>query len=452
MSKKRNHKKVITRRKLKQKNISKNLTNSLEPTEAQKHKIIEEYAENSGLKVMPSLMEALERQDIASSSEYLSAKEKFLNWFSSYVEDSVLKSGTANYLPSLVTTFIIPLDFRLPLPEEYISGALWGLDRVSGLSFVTAFSKILPIGDAGIKVTYLLVSLCDNETARLMNANNRVSIEKAFEKAINVANSVIAGLQTLPGFHDHNMHDLTALSSNTILKWFTFNRDTKNFSEVQVSEDLDKTFVNIITSMPVKSEKLERFKINHVWKTFTNDKVFKLISLFNSAVNSRCFGRDDQAIIDADTFVEYSLGYIYCEIRISNGDDEKEVIEHFKSITKPGIRAIWGELAPLLGFNNGDELKNKVGFEKYNIYCRLKRNHLHHHFMTDNYGEMDSMFAVFFSGEMIRRTCEIVIESQLKKESLIIAKMTALAESTLFFKELTEECAKAHPGLKLLIS
>lgn len=446
MSKKRERKKVVAKRKTKRADFFK------EPTEAQKRQVVKDFAENSGLIVMPSLIEALEYQNITDTPEFVSARDKLIKWFSSYIEKTVSKAGPTNYLPDLMVTFIIPLDFKVPLPEEYISGALWGSNYVSELSFVTTFSKILPIGDAGVKISYLLVSMCDNETARLIKTNERHNIEKAFEKAISIANAVISGLQAVPGTHDHNMHDLTAISLNTVLKWFTYKRDAEQISEIHTMEDLDRTFTDIIISAPISGGHLERFKINHTWKTFTDNKVFKLISLFNSAVNARCFGRDDQAIISADTFVEYSLGYIYCELRIANGDDSKEVIEEFNKITKPGIAAIWDKMAPLLGFTDKESLKSDVLFDKYDAYCRKKRNHLHHHFMTDSYGEIDSMFAVYFCGEMIRRICELAINSRPEKTSLIIAEMSTLGDSTLFFKTLTKECVKAHPAFAPIIS
>ena len=444
---KRDHKKALARRanRIKAKNA---VLQPESPTQEQKEVVFNEYSEDSGFSVMPSMVEALGFQDIASDEKFAVARDKTTEWLVDGVKSVIAQAKALDYLPNMAITFVLPLGFHLPLPEYYVSGAISGLKNATEANCVTVFSKILPVGNAGIKTSYMLISMCDNEVVRLARTKKVSSYQVLFNKAVALANNVIAGLQSVHNIHNHNMHNLTPLSVNAIIQWYFTDRSTRGCSEIQKATDEERLFTDILTSQPIVGDALEHYKINHSWAYFTGDKVFALISLFNSAVNSRCFGRDDQAILSADTFVEYALGYIYCEIKAVMGDELVDAVKNFNQMTKSGIGAVWGEYVKMLDYEDSKEgieaLKNDVGFGKYDVHCRDKRNDLHHHFMANNYNETDSLLAVYYSGEMIRKLCELVLKKYSQKNSLLPAKLELLRNSTLFFKGMTEHLSEVN--------
>lgn len=401
---------------------------------AEKQKLYNTYAENSKVFPLPSTIEALANQNIMYNENFLPIKNKILNWFDTQIDEVAQKSKKINYLPDEVLSFVIPLDFFLPLPKSYTSGAIYHEgNNIIAANCVANIPKIIPVGNSAIKITYLIISLCDNETTRLLNLKTKRSLTKCFEKAIMYGNQVISSYQAIPSRHNHYIHKITSFSSPGKLEYFVFNRKNKKTLYKETKNIRDNVFGEVFNCRPLEQDELNYYKNYHVRKIFSNDKIFDLVSTINKAVNYRCFGFNDDAILLADKFVEYALGYLYCEIRITRGEDRTNVYEDYAKLDE---KKIFSRLWKLLGYPSKKSFENVIGFQKWYDDCRTKRNELTHRFVTKNFNGVESEEAVFSACEIIRKTCNAIINKEPNIPRHFAEKIVFLENSTRLFRDM----------------
>ena len=98
---------------------------------------------------------------------------------------------------------------------------------------------------------------------------------------------------------------------------------------------------------------------------------------------------------------------------------------------------IWGELASILDISV-KKLKKSVGFYEWMKNCHQRRNQLTHRFLFDNYSGRESLDALFYSEELIRKLCEMIEEKYKNNSYPIVEKARFLKESTRIMKGLHE--------------
>ena len=148
----------------------------------------------------------------------------------------------------------------------------------------------------------------------------------------------------------------------------------------------------------------------------------------------------------ADNFVELSLGYLYCEIRIARDEDRITVYEDYSKIKN--MHEIWSALVDLLDYESKTKLRNDIGFDDWMRDCRNKRDDLTHRFLTGNFTGKESLEAIYSSGELIRKLC-MIIDNKIKTPNYPISdKMQLLASSTSFIKGMREHDEAERKGKK----
>jgi hypothetical protein len=429
MLKKRNHKEVIRKRKNRQENQKK------KAEEQVFEELCKEYSEGKNSMPAPTLAEALTRHDISHDEHFGMMFRRLTDYFS----DELLKRSNELRqtldVPDKVVTFLIPLDFYVPLPEGYNSMSIRSKGgKVTEASCVTAISKILPMGTAFIKITYFVVSVCSNEAARSSKLCTFSGLIKLYEYAIMLANRVIVGFQSIPTRHNHYMHSLTVQSSPGTINMNVFDRLTKRILKRETITFHKNPISEIFNARPLEDEELTQFRGAHVNQTFTDDKVFQLVSKFNEAINMRCFGRNNEAVVLADNFVELSIGYLYCELCASEGEELEKAHEKYAKMKK--MSDLWESLCELLNYKSVTKLRNDIGFNDWVKYCRNPRNDLTHRFLTNDLSGIESLNAIYHSGELVRKLCN-VISGKVSDEALL-QKLALLSSATYFSKNLGE--------------
>lgn len=429
MIKKRNHKIALQKRKNRQK----------EQYKKNKEQIFEElcqqYSGGNGSMPAPNLIEALARHNLSSDKHFDAMFEQLMEYFSSELSKRASELKQKLHMPDNVVTFLIPLDFYVPLPEGYNSMTIRSSnDEVIEASCVTAISKILPVGTASVKITYFVVSICSDEAANGARLCTFSGLIKIYEKAIMLANHVIVGIQSVPTRHNHYLHSLTAQSSPSVISMNVFNRTTKRVLKKEAVTFHKNPISEIFNARPLEKEEVGQFRSAHVNKAFTDDKVFQLVSKFNEAINMRCFGRNNEAVVLADNFVELSLGYLYCELCVANGEDIDKACELYADMKK--MSQIWEGLCDLLSYKSVTKLKKDIGFNDWTKYCRIPRDNLTHRFLTSDLSGVESLEAIYYSGELIRKLCNI-ISNKITSE-MLLQKLALLGSATYFSKNLGE--------------
>ena len=443
MPKKRNsstaHKKLVGRRKMREeKHRQEDFLNRRE-------QILTEYNAGSEVFPMPTLVEALAEQKILQSTSFLKTQSKILEWFNSEVEQRAEQTNALNYLPDKIISFSIPLDFYLPLPENYISGFMVSPDnKLLEANCVTNTTRIIHIGRSAVKVTYLVVSLCSDEVAKDIETKTSNSFLRNFERAILVANSVIASFQAIPSRHNHFLHQINSLSCPSKVEFFIFNRRTKQILKKSYQITRDSIFSEAFQSRPLDKDELSYYQNCHVRETFSDDKIFNLVAIINQATNARCFGLNDDAILYADKFANFSLGYLYCEVRILQGEDRRDVYEDY---AKKDEKKIFNGLWQILHFADKETFKIAIGYDDWYEKCHLRRNGLNHRFLTGGFNGKESEDALYYSAEMVRKACEIVIKEFDPSHPDFMEKFIFLRDATLFPKNMHEFEEKSREKL-----
>lgn len=431
---KRNHRKVVARRKTRQKNaaISAKLQSEKE--------LFDFYSEGHNILPMPTLVDALSNQK--DEGQYSEIEKNILDCFEKDIEKISKENHVSDqYIPDNVISFIIPLDFHIPLNSPYNAVSI-SLDKtlINEVCCTTVVSEVLPVGTAPIKISYLVVSICKDSASLAFKKKVSSEMLSVYEEAIRICNDMIASFQATSFRHNHYFHPITVLSAPSVVKYFIFNRKTKKILSRNNFNVHGNIYSEVFSSFPNTDEELALFRSAHVNKTFSNDKIFKLVSKIQEAVNLRCLGFYNESIIASDNFVEMSLGYLYCEIRIALGGERDTIYKDFSKIET--MSELWQELKDLLSYPSVTKLKNDINFNDWSKYCRKRRDNLTHRFLTEDYNGVESLEAAYYSSGLIRKLCSI-INSKIKVSDYPLSdKLEFLSRATLFAKNLYENGEK----------
>ena len=146
------------------------------------------YIENSIPK--PTFMECL--ADLLKDSNKLesatnSAIIDFANDYERYAQEKRLLIDT---LPKEAISFIIPLDFYLPIPERYYASTY---DN-GCLIHASVYHNEIQIGRNKIRISFIIVTICNKEAkkiAKTFRKNKHLIIDKTYDMAINEVNRII---------------------------------------------------------------------------------------------------------------------------------------------------------------------------------------------------------------------------------------------------------------------
>lgn len=389
---------------------------------------------------MPTLVDALSDQEDTGCAPEI--EKNIINFFNDDIDKvSREKHLSDKCIPSNVISFIIPLDFHIPLNSPY-SAVSMKMDEelIKDVWCATIVSKVLLVGTAAIKVSYLIISICRESASLAFKDKSESMMLEVYERAIEICNDTIASFQATSFRHNHYFHTITCLSSPSMIKYFIFDRKTKN---ILVRDELfvhGNIYSEIFNSYPNTEEELTLFRSSHANKTFNNDKIFKLVLKMQEAINLRCQGFFNESIIASDNCVEMSLGYLYCEICIALGGKKDDVYKDFSKIKSTSD--LWQELKELLKYPSVTRLKSDIGFNDWTKHCRKRRDDLIHRFLTDDFNPVESLEAIYYSGELIRKLCDIISVKIKVTNYPLSEKLVFLSRATFFIRQMYEEREK----------
>lgn len=442
MTRKRDHKIAVN--KYRQRQLRKNTSIQQEVEK----RLFEEYAGGQRILPMPSLNEALASQNMEKDDQLEDAIIKMIDYFGNDLEQMLEhRKSLKCYLPDNAVSFIIPLDFYIPLASPYNAVAIRAVnDEITYATCVSIISKIVPVGESAVKVSYLIATICSDVASLASKNETSKELLKIYEEAISASNNIIASFQAIPSRHNHYFHSITCQSAPSRINYFSFNRKTKRILKKMTLSVHGNVYSEVLQCHKLDEHELSFFRNLHLNKSFSDDKIFYLVSKINEAVNTRCFGNNNEAIVLADNFVELSLGYLYCEIRIAKKEDRATVYDDYSKIKT--MSELWDALVSLLNYGSKTKLRNDIGFDNWMRDCRNKRDDLTHRFLTGSFTGKESLDAIYFSGELIRKLC-IIIDNRIKSADYPISdKMQLLASSTQFIKEMREHDEAERNGKK----
>ncbi|MFZ1250082.1 MAG: hypothetical protein WAR37_01375 [Candidatus Microsaccharimonas sp.] len=423
MIKKRNHKKAVVNRRARLKAESKARLWS---------GVIEAYSNGSDVMPMPTLVDALSNINFDKNETIQAGIKSQTEYFEQYIQKSSVEFKLGVKIPNKVITFIIPLDFYLALPEPY-NAMLLSVDgeNINRANCVTVVSEIIKVGESAVKTSYLIVGICMDDFSEVNDAKNKL-ISNVYEKAIQEANNVIAGFQTIVSRHNHYVHIITTLSGPSQIDMLTFDRRSGEKTPIETFKPNGNVMSEIYQSRPLEIGELNEFRLAHVNKSFRGDRIFDLVGKFNEAVNTRCFGHDTESIVLIDNFAELVMGYIYCQILIARGENEEEAVNRYQTFAKIG--ELISALSSIFEVSK-TSFEKQIGYGEWRKYCRSTRNKLTHLYIEGKVGPDESLHALYYSGEMVRKLC-LMASIKYKSNIEIFDKMTLLANSTYFTKVL----------------
>ena len=431
---KRDHKAAINRRKAKGSEYEKM------KKQAAQERLHEEYSDGAEQMPMPSFIEAVSA--IRQDDELIKSEvNQSIGYFCEYAEGIIKDNKYIDYLPKTTVTQIIPLDFYLPLPDKCTYRTAYNSNNeLSRIVTITVFSKAMPVRNSSVKASFAVVSICDNSTSSFSKKNNVASFRSISEISIKYVNNIISSIQSLPERHNHYLHPITAQSISDYANFVIFDRSKKKILRRLKIELFQKIKSEIFQARPLQKEEMIQFAELHDKAIFSDDKIFKLIGEFNEAINSRCFGFNNRAILLADSFVEYTLGYLYCELRIASGDNP--VIVHIEYSGMKDRSEFWQSFKEVLDYSSVKKLKKDIGFFDWQKYCRSNRDDLTHRFLTKDFNGVESQNALYYAGELVRKLCMIIIGKNAKTHPELSKKLKLLADTTMMTKIMKEDADK----------
>lgn len=393
--------------------------------------IFDSYRGDSSRVPAPTLVDAISHENINNNKTIRDAFCGCIASLNNRIREIEGKNETTSFeLSEATVSFLVPLDFYIPINEPHYVGDLEMENGVVvSLCDTLIFSCMFPVGyEADVKVSLLLISFClSNEVCASSISELGKNVESLYDKAITEVNKIISAYQAIPTRHNHYMHKVT----KQMLPGHIFTILSSRQSGIKILDsgycEFHKNVQSeIFQARPLNKTELAQFEIAHVNESFTNDVVFSLVSKFNNAVNLRCMGNHDDAIVLLDNFCELAVGYIYCEMMVYDGNCREDVICQYAKIDK--MSCLWSQIGTLLGISVA-RLKRDIGFAKWYKFCREVRNDLAHRFMYRVITDRDSGNATYYTGYLVRTLCRICMD-KCDRESPCYDKLNLLASST----------------------
>lgn len=141
---------------------------------------------------MPTLVDALSDQEDTGCAPEI--EKNIINCFNDDIDKvSREKHLSDKCIPNNVISFIIPLDFHIPLNSPY-SAVSMKMDEelIKDVWCATIVSKVLLVGTAAIKVSYLIISICRESASLAFKDKSKSMMLEVYERAIEICNDTIA--------------------------------------------------------------------------------------------------------------------------------------------------------------------------------------------------------------------------------------------------------------------
>lgn len=371
--------------------------------------LIENYYINRSIPC-PTIIEALSRTDFSSKSSYNKAQNFLLKNFNRYCILSNKKYRLGAKFPKIAVSFVVPLDFYIPIFEPYNACVIG--DSSFGQKCIVCgsiFSFVSAVNDTKYRTSGIICTVCGDDSDAFINRGKDVKYdgENLSKTIVDCCNRIIGSYESIPGRHTHYFHRITYFQLPSELYYFSFSRtkgtlidDGTVLIHSNVLSDLHNS-----EKLPT-NEELGVFRDVHINFDTVFINVIDLILKIKDAIYLKCKGLDSDAILLADNFAELCMGFLYCETRrVVYGEEKDAIIEKYKEIS--GKEGWFAELASTFRFPGAKKYKKAILYDKYYEKCRLVRNDLSHRFLLKQISFIDSEEALKSVCDMMTKACRI---------------------------------------------
>lgn len=365
----------------------------------------------------PTITEALSQMDFSSCMPFNKAQKFLINNFNIDCIKTYKSIGKTIDLPINVVTFIVPLDFYIPINQPY-SAILCSSGKneeqlvISG----TIFTTISLVNGIKYRTSSILCSICGQPSDVFISNNDRIyDNSEIIEIVVDCCNRIIGSYETIPGRHTHYMHRITDQLLPSEIQYFIFKRTTKriidNGSIIANNNVLSDLYNSEV--MPSKNElsMLSQIHVNYDG-AFIN--VIDLILKIKDATHLVCKGMYADSILLADNFAELCMGYLYCEARrVIYGEEITEIIDNYKNINKKlkeEKKSWYKELSETFKYQSAEKYKKAICHDEYISKCRGIRDDLTHRFLLKKISGKDAEEALISVCRMIENASKIAYD------------------------------------------
>lgn len=310
-------------------------------------------------------------------------------------------------------SFLIPLTVYIPLPTPY-HASLIAKDEITGEAIgftcvtIDNYNPRLKLKkqDVLLQLSYAIVTV-SNETfngtrGSLAEFSN---LHKVYDQALVAFNSVINAYKATPGRHSHALQAQSALSTPgsvyTLLSEFpsgkVIEKTTVGFHDHSIGDIWHSRMMNEV--------ELDDFRAIHTTDANGNSFPLWLVGKLNEAIDARCNGKGDSAIIFADHYVELSMRFLLYKLLITKGS--RHIDARAKARHHNRLDELVKDLAVALG-QSPSNFKNSIQYSTWNQSCRKKRNALNHEIERSRITPHESFKAVDSSAIVVKKICEII--------------------------------------------
>lgn len=402
-------------------------------------KIAEDYYRTKTIP-RPSFMECLNGL-VMKYGEYEKSKQYIIDQFNDdYKRLLEAGEGGDKVLPRAVLGVLVPLDFYLPIPEGYWASTSSLSNDEPYLILSSVFHYGFELGNSHIRLSYVVVAICNGNVKKLIKKlGDNIVMSDIYEIAILETNRLIGSFRSLPGRYNRYLHEVTIPGLPSMVDMFSFYRDTKKEVYNIPLFAHQSPLVDCFSLSTIDGDEIKELNALHLNFGHDNFNVLKLLAKLSDAANSFSFGRDSEAIIQIQTFVEYSLGFLYCGC-LKAEDPRRtygECVNLYISREGRNHFSTDREIARFLGYTSDDsygEFKKLVYKDEYVETCKDERDVLIHNFFSTRKTVIQSKKAIKNAVIYVLKIAEMVAGRIVDKPTqeqiaLLIESIKAMSES-----------------------
>lgn len=368
-----------------------------------------EALDHDGRAAIPSIVDILPLLAIEETVQIDDLIQHQYNGVSTTLKDLGISKITAQKGVS----FLIPLTAYIPLPTPYYASLVAkNADTGEAIGFtcvtLNTYNPEMKLGDKEVllQLSYAVVTIVSEEFNDITSTLEEFpELRKVYDRALAALNSVIRSYKVTPGRHSHILQTLSVLGSAGSVHII--------FSEFPSAKIIEKNTISLHAhlwgelwqSRMVSQTELDTFRTIHTTDSNGNSFPLWLVGTLHEAIDARCNGKDDTAIIFADHYVELSMRFLLYNLLRTKGISHINARARAKNHKK--LDDLVKDLAKELGQSPTD-FKNTIGYSSWNQACRKKRNSLNHEIERSVVTPNESFRAVDRSATLINKICEVV--------------------------------------------
>lgn len=381
---------------------------------------------------IPSIKDGLPFLNLHTDIEF----DKIITEQMSEIKQAAARHGLS-IAPRRAVTVLIPLTSYLPLPKPYTAALLSKtniakkqVEEFTCVRIEDYLPRMTVTDDVLLKLSYAIVTIGSLENGTIStNLDKQANLLDIHGQAIQAINKVIDAYKATPRRHNHLLQPITQLGSPGHIYALVFNTKHGNIKSAKEIDVHGHLFGEMLAARTMAEDELSVFREIHVRNAVGEGFPLRLVKKLNEAIDARCMGRNETAIMAADLYAEQAMSYWLYRILLEKGEtevDAKKKSRGFKEITN--LKNI---LAKELGHDQAafDKL---LKYNRWYQLCREKRNSLAHDFQFEGDSGKMSYQAVQESARLIKIIAETAADTypNLYKDGQIFWAATWMLEMT----------------------